>query len=150
MGVFPLAVLSPAGEEFTASPFSSEVMWTLSCHWDHGERVRWQAVQTQTAPERKTPNFEPPYTVRELEWVNAQWGTEFRFLDKHRLGIHEEADRSEGRRIVRALRTAEDPFEKEGQAEIVINGKMRDYERVGGSRRYHTWDLVPPKVTFLG
>ncbi|KAF1360898.1 hypothetical protein EJ07DRAFT_69799, partial [Lizonia empirigonia] len=110
---FSLAVLPPPGSNFGVSAFKDGPIWSVSCLWDHNERLRWQALQSQSMQKLKPPRCESLYTVRELEWLYEHWGTEFRFLSQHRLKICDEADRSEGRRMVRALMAGRDPSIKE-------------------------------------
>jgi len=45
----------------------------------------------------------PPYTTAEKKWLSTHWGGEFKFLQAYQLSIHDEDDREEGRRIVRAF-----------------------------------------------
>jgi hypothetical protein len=45
----------------------------------------------------------PPYTAAEKDWLNVNWGGEFKFLRAYQLSIHEEDDREEWRRIARAF-----------------------------------------------
>ena len=108
---FSLAVLPPKGMQFGQSPFSTGASWIVSAHWPNEERVRWQALRSQLAIEHEPPRYEPPYALRELEYVNNKWGSEFRFLAVHRLRISDEADRNEGRMIIRALIKRRDPKE---------------------------------------
>lgn len=87
--------------------------------------------------------------MRELEWLYEHWGTEFRFLSQHRLKICDEADRSEGRRMVRALMAGRDPFMKEEEDQVVINGSMGDYEESSDSHVKHTRIPSAPRMPFL-
>lgn len=122
---FSLAVLPPEGLQFGPSPFKDGASYTASCYWPNEERVRWQAMQDEALRQYAPPLYKPPYTWLELEYVNKRWGSEFRFLTQYRLKLHEERDRSEGRRIVRALMRGQDPKKEEGYIEI--EGKLGDY-----------------------
>ncbi|KAK6345765.1 hypothetical protein TWF718_007672 [Orbilia javanica] len=57
---------------------------------------------------------EPPYRTGEKAWLKKHYGGEFHFLLSYGLKIHDEKDREEGRRILRALRQhQQDQREKE-------------------------------------
>jgi hypothetical protein len=116
-----LAVLPPKGMQFFQSPLNTGAGWLVSAHWPNEERVRWQALRSQLAIDHEPPRYEPPYALHELESVNNRWGSEFRFLAVHRLQISEEAGRSEGRRIIRALIKRKDPkaIEVEGMLGVI-------------------------------
>ncbi|KAF9690766.1 hypothetical protein EKO04_011015 [Ascochyta lentis] len=149
ISLISLAVAQPEGREFSQSPFKDKAAWVVSCHWDNAERVRWQALQAQAAQELEPPKYTPTYTMRELEYVNEHWGTEFRFLTQYRLKIHEEADRSEGRRIIRALMAGRDPAKKE-EGDIEINGTLEDYQDAnGGDPTKHSQNPLAPRAQFL-
>lgn len=94
----------------------------VSCQWAETERLRWQAIRD--AEKEELREYEPPYTMREMEFVNEQWGTEYRFLVEHGLSILEEGDRSEGRKMVRALMEADERRKKD----IEIGEESQDYE----------------------
>ncbi|KZM24784.1 uncharacterized protein EKO05_0003465 [Ascochyta rabiei] len=128
IGIFSLAVPPPAGRAFGASPFRVGTAWVVSCHWATAERVRWQELRALAARELEPPKFSRPYTMRELEYVDGHWGTEFGFLTLYRLGIGDERDRSEGRRIVRALMAGRDPAAMDGEKDVHINGRFADYK----------------------
>jgi len=122
---FSLAVLPPEGLQFGPSPFNNGASYTASCYWPNEERVRWQAMHDEALHQHAPPLYKPPYTWLELDYINKRWGSEFRFLTQYRLKLHEERDRSEGRRIVRALMRGQDPEKEEGY--IDIEGKLGDY-----------------------
>jgi len=77
-------------------------MYSLSFRWPDEERARWERVKA-AAVESEPSSQVTPYTVEEKEWLKENWGGEFRFLRAHLLKIHDEEDRAEGRRIVRAM-----------------------------------------------
>ena len=54
-----------------------------------------------------TAENEPLYTVAERQWLKENAGGEYRFLRLYGLRITEEKDRSDGRRIARALMAAD-------------------------------------------
>lgn len=144
-----LAVLPPGGTRFGPSAFEDGAAWVASCHWPHEERVRWQAVQTQAKLEHAPPCYEDSFIAAELEFVNKRWGSEFRFLAQYRLNISEERDRSEGRRIVRALMRGEDIAEKKGN-EVEVKGTLGDYllpDR--GMNGRHVRDASAPRAPFF-
>ncbi len=111
--------------------------------------MRWQALQEQAACDYAPPRYEPPYTMAELDYVNKRWGTEFRFLTQYRLKIHEEKDRSEGRRIIRALIKGRHPADKE-EKNVYVEGKLGDYLLPNfGQLPRRTRDSSAPRVPFL-
>jgi hypothetical protein len=80
----------------------------LSFTWPNEERARWERVKSggldrdeSAGPD--SPQGVPPYTDEEKQWLKANWRGEFKFLQAHQLKIHDEKDRAEGRRIVRAM-----------------------------------------------
>ncbi|KAJ8107533.1 hypothetical protein OPT61_g8798 [Boeremia exigua] len=121
---FSLAVMPPHGMEFGPSVFENKISDVASCHWPNEERARWQALVDEE--ERKYALDEPPYTLAETEYVFDHWGTEFRLLAEYRLKLSDEKDRSEGRRIVRALMDGRHPDDKV-EKEYDIEGKLGDY-----------------------
>lgn len=123
---FSLAVLPPVGTEYGPSPFQNGASYEGSCHWPNEERARWEAFRDQVLLEHAPPLLKPPYTFLELEYVNKRWGSEFRFLTQHRLKMHEEKDRSEGRSIIRALMRGKDPVDRQ-VFEVAVEGKLGEY-----------------------
>ncbi|KAF1925510.1 uncharacterized protein M421DRAFT_7779 [Didymella exigua CBS 183.55] len=111
---FSLAVLPPPGTSFGPSAFRTGGSRAVSAHWPHAERSRWHAIPAHAALERDPLPDQPPYALHEMEFVNRRWGSEFRFLAQYGLGLLEERDRSEGRRIARALLQGRDPEVKVG------------------------------------
>lgn len=150
-GDYPLlAVLPPKGLQYIPTTvFKDKVTWVASYTWADEERVRWQAVQIQPKVEYVMPQNEAPYTMRELEWVVAHWGSEFRFLAHYRLEVTEERDRSEGRRIARALMRGNDPF-KTVRHDLCIEGGLGDFLLPDcGKITRHRRDVSAPRVPFL-
>src|SRR5271154_679054 len=76
--------------------------YALSFIWPDEERARWERVKAAGLGSERSSQV-LPYTVEEKEWLKENWGGEFRFLRAHLLKIHDEEDRAEGRRIVRAM-----------------------------------------------
>lgn len=141
-----LAVLPPKGSQFGPTLFDDAV---TSYTWPNEERVRWQTTQLKAAFKYATPQQEEPYTFKELEWVDEQWGTEFRFLALYKLEVTDEGDRSEGRRIARALMRGKEPFET-GAKDFQIEGGLGDFLRpecCTGAR--HRRDVTAPRMPFL-
>ncbi|KAJ4321699.1 hypothetical protein N0V94_002791 [Neodidymelliopsis sp. IMI 364377] len=128
---FSLAVLPPADCQFRASPFRGGAAYVVSCQWGECERQRWLAMQATRSTERE--EMEPPYTIRELAFVNKEWGTESRFLMQHRLHIFNEKGRSEGRRMVRAYMAGRDPHGSK-EHDFEVDGNLGDYENFDGHR----------------
>ncbi|KAJ4993681.1 signal sequence receptor alpha subunit [Stagonosporopsis vannaccii] len=146
---FSLAVLPPEGMHFGPSPFKNGASYTASCHWPNEERACWQARHAQTLLEHAPPLYNPPYTWLELEYVNKCWGSEFRFLTQCRLKLHEERDRSEGRRIVRALMKGKEPAENE-EKYIEVEGDLSDCLRLDRDRGVvRSKDLSAPRAPFF-
>ena len=77
-------------------------LYSLSFVWSPEERARWERVKAADLESERSLQV-PPYTDEEKEWLKENWGGEFRFLRAHLLKIHDEEDRAEGRRIVRAM-----------------------------------------------
>lgn len=144
-----LAVLPPEGMKFGPSPFTDKGgSYVTSCHWPNEERARWQAVHDQALREHAPPLLSRPYSLAELEYLNKHWGTEFRFLTQHRLRLHEERDRSEGRRIVRALMRGKDLSEKDECTDI--QGSLSDYLLPDRDRGFmRTRDPSAPRAPFF-
>jgi hypothetical protein len=128
---FSLAILPPADCQFGVSPFRGGAAYVVSCRWDESERQRWLAIQAAGSTESK--EMEPPYTIRELEFVNKEWSTESRFLMQRRLDIFDEKDRSKGRRMVRAYMAGKDPLGSKEQ-DFEVDGTLGDYENFDGHR----------------
>jgi hypothetical protein len=77
-------------------------LYALSFIWPDEERARWERAKAAGLGSERSLQV-LPYTVEEKEWLKENWGGEFRFLLAHLLKIHDEKDRAEGRRIVRAM-----------------------------------------------
>ena len=86
--------------------------YSLSFIWPAEERARWEQVKAADT-ESHPPAQVSPYTGEEKQWLEDEWGGEFRFLRAHFLSIYDEKDRAEGRRIVRAMMDA-DADDEEG------------------------------------
>jgi hypothetical protein len=108
------------------------VYW-INAQWDSRERERWflytklnsesnlddtqtpqaptESLQKQTQSQvQNQPQLqhdleqpEPDYTPAEKTWLKRAFGNEFKFLREYGLSIYKDADREEGRAIVRAL-----------------------------------------------
>jgi len=77
-------------------------IYALSLIWSDEERARWERVKAADLESERSSRVSP-YTNEEKDWLKEKWGGEFRFLRAHLLKIHDEEDRAEGRRIVRAM-----------------------------------------------
>ena len=77
-------------------------LYSLSFFWSDEERARWGRLKAADLESQRSSQV-PPFTDEEKEWLKKNWGGEFRFLRAHLLKIHDEDDRAEGRRIVRAM-----------------------------------------------
>lgn len=109
--------------------------------------MRWQTVRDQAARLRDPPRREPPYEGREIAFVNQGWGSEFRFLAHRGLGLREEAERSEGRRVVRALMKGRDPDE---EVVVEVSGRLGEFlVPDDGSPRRRFKGALPFRVPFL-
>lgn len=150
ISLFSLSVLPPKGMELGPSPFSNGASYVVSCQWPIGERARWQNLQDQALHEHAPRLLRSSYTMVELEYVNKHWGSEFRFLTQHRLKLHEERDRSEGRRIIRALMRGRDPAEKEEEG-FEIDDKLGDHLLPNRGSGVVMWSngLSAPRVPFF-
>ena len=68
-----------------------------------------KSVHYGNKSKRPTPNPTPRRKSHRIQTKKNkdQWGGEFRFLRAHLLSIHDEEDRAEGQRIVRAMMDAD-------------------------------------------
>jgi hypothetical protein len=97
-----LLKLRLSGQSPNQTSLDEDGFYSLSFVWPVEERRRWERVKAaDLETERSSPVA--PYTDEEKEWLKENWGGEFRFLRAHLLKIHDEEDRAEGRRIVRAM-----------------------------------------------
>lgn len=76
----------------------------------------------------------PPYTEKEKDWLKRNWDGEYKFLLAHGLKIHDEDDREEGRRIVRAMmeqdgdkQSEADDYDESHDAGKSFQGHFADY-----------------------
>ena len=91
-----------SGQSPNQTCLDKDTLYSLSFLWFDEERARWERVKA--ADLEIQPLLQVlPYTEEEKEWLKQNWGGEFRFLRAHLLKIHDEQDRAEGRRIVRAM-----------------------------------------------
>jgi hypothetical protein len=97
-----LPKLRLSGQPPNQTCLDKDAMYALSFTWPDEERARWERVKA-AGRESEPLSQVTPYTVEEKEWLKENWGGEFRFLRAHLLKIHDEEDRAEGRRIVRAM-----------------------------------------------
>lgn len=88
-----------SGQNPNQTSLDKDGHYSLSILWPDQERARWE--QVKAAHPKSSPT--PPYTDGEKEWLKQNWGGELRFLRAHMLKIHDEDDRAEGRRMVRAM-----------------------------------------------
>lgn len=147
-GLFSLAVLPPTGMVLRPSVFQSGFDRVVSAHWPHEERVRWETVQARAGLEHDPPRLEPPYALQETEYVNRCWGTESGFLALNRLELDDRRDRSEGRRIVRALMKGRDPKEKI-EEEVEVEGKVGDHLLPDRGKARHFRHKSAPRMPLL-
>ena len=80
--------------------------------------------------------------------MNKRWGSEFRFLAQYRLRLDKDKDRSEGRRIVRALMEGRDPKEKV-KLEVEVEEKLGDYLLPDRGRVRHIRHASAPSMPFF-
>ena len=91
-----------SGQPPNQTSLDKDGLYALSFLWSDEERARWEQVKAADLESTRSSPV-PPYTDEEKEWLKENWGGEFRFLRAHLLKIHDEEDRAEGRRIVRAM-----------------------------------------------
>ena len=108
-----LLKLRLSGQSPNQTSLDKDGMYSLSFRWPDEERARWERVKA-AAVESERSSQVAPYTVEEKEWLKENWGGEFRFLHAHLLKIHDEEDRAEGRRIVRAMMHDSDDSDGDG------------------------------------
>lgn len=100
-------------------------LYSLSFTWPHEERARWERVKAADIQSERSSQV-LPYTDEEKEWLKENWGGEFRFLRAHLLKIHDEEDRAEGRRIVRAMMHASDDDSDDADADTDGNDESEE------------------------
>lgn len=99
-----LSKLRLSGQAPNQTSLDPEGNYLLSYTWPNEERARWERVKAgETQPAQSQPQVTPPYTDDEKRWLKDNWDGEFKFLTAHGLKIHDEEDRADGRRIVRAM-----------------------------------------------
>jgi hypothetical protein len=91
-----------SGQHPNQTSLDKDGLYALSFIWSDEERARWERVKAADLQSQRSSQV-APYTDEEKEWLKENWGGEFRFLRAHLLKIHDEEDRAEGRRIVRAM-----------------------------------------------
>ena len=108
-----LLKLRLSGQSPNQTSLDKDGMYSLSFRWPDEERARWERVKA-AAVESERSSQVALYTVEEKEWLKENWGGEFRFLRAHLLKMHDEEDRAEGRRIVRAMMHNSDDSDGDG------------------------------------
>ncbi|KAL8873258.1 MAG: hypothetical protein Q9174_001248 [Haloplaca sp. 1 TL-2023] len=107
------------GQSAQQTSLDRDSVYYINAMWSAAERSRWEAHQQreQTGP---TPSLQPadhkqipkpdhdlPLIDAEKKWLKDNYKDEFHFLEIHNLSIYKDEDRSEGRRILRAMMDAE-------------------------------------------
>ncbi|KAK4541571.1 hypothetical protein LTR36_007868 [Oleoguttula mirabilis] len=101
-------------------------LYAISASWSDAERTRWEEQQqnvaassatigaptsavlpASSASQVPTSKASPPYTAVEKAFIKDNFRDEFHFLRDHGLSIYKDEDRDEGRRIARAIMSAE-------------------------------------------
>lgn len=97
----------PIGPRVGPSPFDPSTHYFLSVHWDG----KFEEVPTSPTPAAGNSTEDPrgpPLTSEERQWLKANYGNEFKFLQAYGLNIHKDDDVEEGRRIMRAMMQHDD------------------------------------------
>jgi hypothetical protein len=93
-----------SGQTPNQTSLDKNAHYALSLIWPAEESARWERFKAgEREPKRSESQVPAPYTDEERQWLKDNWDGEFRFLTAHGLKIHDEEDRADGRRIVRAM-----------------------------------------------
>ncbi|KAM7200324.1 hypothetical protein V8F20_005301 [Naviculisporaceae sp. PSN 640] len=121
----------PAGPKDNPAPFRSGVAYMLNAIWPPAERQRWERWAASGLP---TCSEARGYTPEEKEWLKRNWGSEYKFLKTHGLDIHNEEDREEGRRIVRATMSPDGDSGSEAEVTVPSDSGPSQFPQREGPR----------------
>ncbi|KAK3320245.1 hypothetical protein B0T19DRAFT_284514 [Cercophora scortea] len=109
-------------------------VYVIHALWTQSERQRFAGTLQQDPNHGLHANnvqASQRYTAKETSWLRKNYGGEFKFLRIHGLKIHKEADREEGRAIVRVMMQGDDPDSDEEMASNFFTGEEMTFMEHG-------------------
>ena len=173
----------PVGPAVTPSRLEASpgVPMSLSIRWPELEELRWLATRggvrngsnTSTGDNARPregggeghasntasasqPSV-PPYTDEEKDWLKKHWDGEFKFLTAYGLRIHDEDDRADGRRMVRAAmhigrvlaEQSKDSHDDEGDEEDEYDDNDDGHIRLAHTCGGYSGDFTEEELEFI-
>ena len=97
----------PSGPTLGPYALKKDALYVLGCRWDAAEKRKWQEFKAKNMISTSGQNA-ASYTTEEIAFLKKNYGSEFHFLNQYGLKIQSEADREEGRGILRAVMREDD------------------------------------------